>query len=146
MYVTKTQGRCVLAAHGDEPGSDEEFGRMLETIKQTHGRHGGARVFVYAAGDGGPDAKQRARLRELADMDLRLAIVSDSRPVRALVTAMSWLLSQPMKSFETQRAGDAVGFLELNDYEYRNLRGLLDEACVEGGFPRLSIHPIDSAS
>jgi hypothetical protein len=119
---------------------------MLDTIKQTHGRHGGARVFVYAAGDGGPDAKQRARLRELADVDLRLAIVSDSRPVRALVTAMSWLINQPMKSFETECASDAIGFLELNDYEHRNLRGLLDEACVEGGFPRLSIRPLDGAS
>jgi hypothetical protein len=72
-------------------------------------KEGSARILVHANGDGGPNAKQRASLRHLRDLELRIAIVSDSYVVRAIVTAISWVLKQQARRASELDTEDARG-------------------------------------
>lgn len=138
-YMYRSAGRCIVLAHGDRSASDEEFAALVSEIERVVQVEGSARLLVYAAGDGGPNAGQRATLRRLSSLPLLSGIVSDSMAVRAIVTAISWFMKQPVRAFSTQEAAAVLGFLELSSQEQVVMRRLLSEVCAGAGLAPLSL-------
>ena len=133
-YVERSDGRCIVAAHGDRPMPDEAFSNHIREVRRIVNDEGAVCILMYSAGHGGPNAKQRASLRQLADLPTRFALVTDSAPMRALMTAITWFLKQPVRAFPVHSAAQALDFLELDAWERESVRRMVREVCAEGGF------------
>jgi hypothetical protein len=135
LYWRLIPGVIMITVHTKTTPSDEDWDAYLEDVKkQATGIRG---VLVYSE-SAGPTAPQRARISELykaLNIKLRTAIMSGSRLVRGVVTAMSWTLADDIKSFSTTEFDKAVEYLELSEDERLRakivLKGLARGASVE---------------
>jgi hypothetical protein len=85
-------GTYIVIVHDTGRPSDEVWNRWLDTYRQELTTLDG--VLVYSLG-GAPDADQRRQLQDVVEIAPRTpptAIVSDSRLMRGLVTALNWFL------------------------------------------------------
>lgn len=115
--------------------SDEAFSNHVDEVKRIVSTLGTVRIVMYSAGEGGPNAKQRALLRPVASLPFRFVLITDSPAMRAIMTAISWFMRQPIRAFSTHAAAGLLDFLELDAGERAIVRRLLKEVCAEGGFP-----------
>ncbi|MFK7987371.1 MAG: STAS/SEC14 domain-containing protein [Sandaracinaceae bacterium] len=136
-YLHTKRGSCFVIVHGDVPPRDEEFHRGFDQIEAA-GALGEVRVFVYAAGSGGPNATQRQRFGVLAKMDARAVLVTDSRVIRGILTAVAWVLPATIRGFPTHRAADALHALECSELQRQHFVEMIDSLSLAGGYPRLS--------
>ena len=136
-FLYRIDGRSVVLVHGDRPPDNEGFLAFLSELEAIAKTRGSVRVLVYAAGDGGPNATQRAALRKLAPLPMRSALVTDSPAMRAVVTAVSWVMKQPLRAFPTKEAPTALDFLEVGTAEKLSICRMLAELCAEGHFSPL---------
>jgi hypothetical protein len=132
----------VLCTQGDHPPSEPDFDVFMKRL-QTHDYK---TVLVHAIG-GMSSPKQRARMAEYFKARGKTippcAVLTDSMTARAVMTALSWLMSGwAMKSFPLAQLEGALLWLDvsasgtsivaesiagmhaaLSQYEHRSLQG-----------------------
>jgi hypothetical protein len=103
----------AVAVNTDMDPSDEDWDAYLkDVITHVNGLKG---VLVYTPRSG-PSAPQRARANaafEASKADIPTAVMTGSRMVRGIVTALSWALGGKIKAFAPDDFQGAVDFLEL---------------------------------
>jgi hypothetical protein len=127
LYWQVIPDLLAICVQTNVPPSDEDWDRYLsDVMKHAKGLKG---VLVYSESVG-PTAPQRARVNESyknAGVDIRTAIMSGSRMVRGVVTAMSWTLADNIKAFSTKDFEAAVKYLELTNEEQLRTRVMLKQ-------------------
>jgi len=128
-------GVIMITVHTKETPSDEDWDEYLADVKKHVKEVRGVLVYSESAG---PTAPQRARINDLykaLNVKMRTAIMSGSRLVRGVVTAMSWTLADDIKSFATTEFDKTVQYLELTEDETLRvkivLKGLARGAAIE---------------
>ena len=124
----------MALVYGDLPLEDEPFMAAIAHMGHVVSAKGYLRLVVYAAGTGGPNAKQRTAFRQLARLPLRAVLISDFAAMRALVTVAGWIMQQPMRATTTRETASALDFLELSATERSVMIELLSTLCAEGGY------------
>jgi hypothetical protein len=107
--------------------SDVDWDVYLEAIKKSVSTLRGVLVYSESAG---LSAGQRARANEAyknASVNSRTAIMSGSRLVRGVVTAMSWTLADNIKAFSTTDFDGAVNYLGFDAEEQLRTRVVLKQ-------------------
>jgi hypothetical protein len=127
LYWQVIPDLVAISVHTNETPSDEDWDRYLgDVIKHVKGLKG---ILVYSESTG-PSAPQRARVNESykqAGVNIRTAIMSGSRMVRGVVTAMSWTLAENIKAFSTKDFESAVKYLELSNEDQLRTRVMLKQ-------------------
>jgi hypothetical protein len=111
---------------------DDDFERYIEEIKtldsRSAGRENPAAILVVDKGNPVPDARWRRRIAEesavLVSRKPLFAVVSDSRVVRGVVTAINWIRPPPYEWSVHERFEDAVRWVE-------GKKGLSLPVCVQ---------------
>jgi hypothetical protein len=87
--VSRARGNLIVCAHNTETPTNAEWEEFLELLR--HGRDiAELRVLVFTDG-AAPDTMQRAAFTKLCDKKQpRIAVLSGSRMVRGVATAISW--------------------------------------------------------
>lgn len=117
---------AINVLHESTPSDEDWDAYLKEIIESIHTLKG---VLVYSE-FAGPTAPQRARANEIykaANIDSRTAIMSGSRLVRGVVTAMSWTLADNIKAFPTTDFDGAVRYLGLDAEQQLRTRVLLKQ-------------------
>jgi hypothetical protein len=135
LYWRAIPGVIMIAVHTKANPSDEDWDAYLADVnKHVRDLRG---VLVYSE-SAGPSSSQRARINDsykTNNIKMRTAIMSGSRLVRGVVTAMSWTLADDIKSFSTTEFDKAMQYLELSEDEILRakivLKGLARGAGVE---------------
>ena len=127
MYWRVIPESLVIVVHSDTQPTDEEWDAYLDDISgEIKGVKG---VLVYAE-KVGPSAPQRARSNEAfkrAGVDVKIAIMTGSRAVRGMVTALGWALGSNIKAFTTKDFAGAVKYFELNPEDEIKARVVLKQ-------------------
>ncbi|HET6332154.1 MAG TPA: hypothetical protein VFG30_03030 [Polyangiales bacterium] len=125
------QDRLYLAVlYGDAP-TDEEWDRWVTMSVERSGRD--QRVIVESH-NSGPNAKQRKELADaVRDVELRVAVLTDSAVVRGIVTALAWL-GVPQRAFPIGGYWQAANYLELVPAELDRALEELPRLRAEAGF------------
>lgn len=117
MYWQVVPGIVLISVNTDVPPSDEDWDGYLEDVAREINNIKGVLVYSEAVG---PSATQRARVDEASqqhDVELKTAIMTGSRLVRGVVTALNWAQGGKVKAFPTTGFQEAVDYLELDDEE-----------------------------
>jgi hypothetical protein len=122
----------MLLVHGNasEP-SDPEWGQFLQAQAAVLNDIKG--VLVYSLSFG-PNASQRARLNKLwsdVGVNPKIAVMTNSRINRGIVTAFTWLIGNRIQAFAPERYQDACNFLELSEKEKTAAHELLRELTLK---------------
>ncbi len=106
----KVIDRLHIAVFGTEAPTDVEWQKYLEVVE----RHGIDRTHQLIVTDGGvPTYAQRQYLNErLAGRHVPVAVVSSSRRIITVVTAMSWF-NRLIKAFPPHQFREAIAYLEI---------------------------------
>lgn len=113
--------------------SDADWDAYLQEVKAARDSLKGVLVYSESAG---PTASQRARANATyadAKANSRTAIMSGSRLVRGVVTAMSWTLADNIKAFSTMEFNEAVTYLGLDSDEQLRTRVALKQVARSAG-------------
>jgi hypothetical protein len=106
----------VTSVHTETAPSDSEWLQYLDVLNTVVASRTDrkAPILGFNVTDGGaPNAKQRARLSAfLQSHTVRGVVVTDSKFVRGVVIALSWL-NPNVKAFSPAHLGDALGHLAL---------------------------------
>jgi hypothetical protein len=133
MYWRVVPDAIMIVVHTDQTPSDEEWDTYLaEVIERARELRG---VLVYSE-SAGPSAPQRARSNEAykaAGVQMRTAIMSSSRLVRGVVTALSWTLADKVKSFSTKEFDPAAKYLGLSKEDQLKARVVLKQLARSAG-------------
>ncbi len=130
-------GRVVVLVHGKTPPSEEDWKEYIDAAWSIDDVERGMRTLVLTDG-GSPDALQRGSLTDRVRQygpagTAATAVVSGTRKVRLVVTALSWFFSD-IKFFVPDDLGGAFAFLDLAKDEQTEVIDaaleLLDEASV----------------
>jgi hypothetical protein len=101
----KLIGTCFLTVHGANAPTDAEFEPFLALFKSCPLEH--LRVLSFSLG-GGPTAAQRRLVNEaLRGQQIPVAIVTEARLVRGVVTAMSWF-NKSQRAFAPEEMEEAL--------------------------------------
>lgn len=127
MYWRVIPGVVVVVVHTDEAPSDADWEAYLQEISDNVEKVRGVLVYTNSAG---PSAPQRARSNEAfskTGADLQTAIMTGSRVVRGMVTALSWALGGKVKAFTTRQFNEAVACLGLDGEDQLKTRVVLKQ-------------------
>lgn len=106
-----SEADILIMAHSVQAPTDEEWRQMVDRYRATLDRHGSARAIIYSAG-GSPSLKQRHLLEAVREgRTVRVAILTQSQLVRAVVTGLSWF-NPEVKAFtvtDLSLAGEHLG-------------------------------------
>jgi hypothetical protein len=125
----------AVAVNTDLDPSDQEWDAYLEDVLQ-HAK-GLKGVLVYTS-KSGPSASQRARSNaafEASKADIPTAVMTGSRMVRGIVTALSWALGGKIKAFEPNDFQGAVEYLELTPDDQLKTKVVLKQLARSAGIP-----------
>jgi hypothetical protein len=113
-------GDVLIAVHGTQAPTDEEWSNYLKTIRKVENLQ---EVRSLAFTDGGaPNSLQRKEINDLLKGRPGLgAVVSASTLVRSVVTAMTWF-NPLMKAFPPERVDEAYAHLKLKPAEIDAVR------------------------
>lgn len=104
-----------VSIHSDVPPTDEEWDTQIAECVARAEKHELRGGFVMTEGRGAPNALQRARISDQPDLQkLPVAIVTRSRFVRGVVTALSWL-GKEMAAFPPAEINRAFSYLQITD-------------------------------
>ena len=127
MHWRTVPNTVIVSVNTDVAPSDEEWDEYLEEVTQiVHDIKG---VLVYTPSVG-PTAAQRARSNEAfkaSKAQVKTSIMTGSRMVRGIVTALSWAITDKIKAFPTEDFNSAAEFLELTDEEKLRTRVVLKQ-------------------
>jgi hypothetical protein len=103
-----------VVVHGKANPEDDEWTDYLEYYKQ-FGRNS-LKTLILTEG-GGPSTKQRGQMNEaLQGSTPIIALCTDSKVVRGIVTAISWFNSN-IKAFPREQTQAALAYLSVNDQQ-----------------------------
>jgi hypothetical protein len=130
---------CELAAQMMDLKKEDLLPCVRDIITAGDAGNRPVTILIYAAGKGGPTTEQRHKLGGLDthDIDMKVAVVTDSTIVRGILTAVGWVFSQTPPAFAPRRLQEAAETLGLTDDERRTADVLLAEICDEGNLPPL---------
>lgn len=128
MRFDKTEHGHMVVVQVDAPGDD--WGKMVEFCLAHKNVIRSSIVFVH--GEGGPSAKQRSDLADAVKVMRRgmpVAVLSDSRVTRGVLTAINWLTKKQDESraFPLNGFAEAMAFIGASDAESRVVRALADK-------------------
>jgi hypothetical protein len=133
MYWRVIPGVVAVAVNTNEAPSDKDWDAYLADVAaQIHTIKG---VLAYSESVG-PSASQRARVDEAyksTQVELKTAIMSGSRVVRGVVTALNWALGGKVRAFSTQDFTGAADYLQLDDEEQLKTRVVLKQLARSAG-------------
>lgn len=96
----------LILVHGRSAPSNEDWACWVEQIESTRTLHHNLGALIVTPHGAGPNAAQRKRVTDaLASQAHAVAVMSDHRATRVIITAFSWFNSE-VKSY---RAGDYLG-------------------------------------
>jgi hypothetical protein len=111
--------RFLLLIHTKENPTDDEWKVYLTDVRQWFDKIEG---FLVISEGGGPNTLQRGEMNDVLESKKRgafkTAVVSLSRLVRGIVTALSWF-NPGIKAFSTLNVSQALEYLEVpaNDHD-----------------------------
>ena len=123
----------VISVHPDIPPSDEEWDSYLDEVVQHVNNVKGILVYSESVG---PSAPQRARSNaafKRANAKVQTAIMTGSRMVRGIVTALNWALGGKVKAFSTTDYAGAIDYLDLTNEEQLKARVVLKQLARSAG-------------
>jgi hypothetical protein len=100
----------VIIVHGTEPPTTEEWEAWLDFYMETAAAR---RLPIYMVTEGGgPDVNQRDSMnRRFSTLKPRAAVVTNSRLVRGIITALQWVGQLELKGFVPEKRHDALVYL-----------------------------------
>lgn len=112
--------RLYLAVHDATPPTDREWSRWLTVCSERASSE--MRCLVETHG-GAPNPRQRKQLTDLLDNkgQLRVGIMTESRLVRGVLTALSWA-GLPMHGFAIGSVEQTCDWLGLTSIERQQVR------------------------
>jgi hypothetical protein len=109
--VQRVRGDLIVVAHNTDTPSEEEWDRFLEFFRRAHDIDQ-VRVLVFTDG-AAPNTMQRASFtKTLAGKQPRIAVLSGSRVVRGVATAISWFNAN-IDVFAPDDLGKALDHLRM---------------------------------
>jgi hypothetical protein len=116
-------GSVYLVVHSEMPPSDADWDAWLqEMAREASMLHA---MLIYTEG-GGPDARQRRRTAEMWRRHPRIppiAVVTTSPIARAMITALNYFLSKPIRGYTPSEVEEALGeHLKVPVEEHANVR------------------------
>lgn len=103
------EDRVLMVIQGNYRPTDESHSAFLQFMRD-HGHEYDA-MLVYSPG-GTPDMVQRKKLVAVLKLRRRpISVLTDSKIVRGVVTAVSWFVETPLKSFALADIDAAVSFI-----------------------------------
>jgi hypothetical protein len=105
----------AIVVHGDQAPSDDDWEQYIRDVVANCRTLKG--VLVYT-GNSGPTAPQRARSSDAfreAGAEINTAIMTSSRLVRGIVTALTWAVGGKVKAFSTMEFNQAAAYLGLDE-------------------------------
>lgn len=133
MHWQIIAGTVAIVVHTDEAPSDEEWDAYLAELVQSVSDINGLLVYSDKVG---PSAPQRARSNEAfarAGKDIKTAIMTGSRVVRGIITAMNWALDGRVKPFTTLDFEGAMNYLGLDTEQQIRTRVALRQLARAAG-------------
>ena len=125
MYWRVIPDIVAITVHTSQAPSDEDWDEYLaDMAKHVHTIKG---LLVYSESVG-PSAPQRGRSNDLFNelgADIPTAIMTGSKMVRGIVTAISWAVGTKIKAFSTRDFAGAMKYLELTNEEQLRVRVVL---------------------
>ena len=124
VLVSLATPKIAVAVYGESGPTESEWKEYLRVLSKLEGS--GNKLLVMTAG-GGPNTIQREELERLTvslDEQVRAAIVTTSRVVRGIVTALRWFRSDNYRAFDPKDLKAAFTYLQLSDAEQTAVRDL----------------------
>jgi hypothetical protein len=119
--VTRSVGSVLVLCQNREPPSDVEWDEAIKQLRVLLRVHGaGVRAYVWTAG-GAPNVDQRGILgKELAKIQFRTAVISDSLSARMTSSTVA-LANRFHRSFGVAELDQAHDYLGLSPAEVRQI-------------------------
>lgn len=115
MCTRALSRRLQVIVHNALPPADDEWAAHCNEARELRARWGKLDTLVLTPHGAGPNAAQRKLYAEVVGADaVRVAVMTDSRAARAILTAMSWFNSN-MRSFGTHDLSGALQYLGVAD-------------------------------
>jgi hypothetical protein len=122
----------LVIVHGRSTPSREDWDQVCRVLRE---HHGSARAQLVLTRGGVPDAAQRKRaLAELPPgfVPKPVAVLTDSAAVRAVMTALNWLLNDNHRAFAIDNLEGAAEHLKMSLEEARQLAAFAHELLPRG--------------
>jgi len=146
--MTMIGDECLLFVHAKEMISSGAWPTILRFYRDHVNEISKYKALVISDG-GGPNAPQRKELHDAIGKEgtskTRTVVVSDSQIVRFIVSASS-LIVRNIRTFESNRFQEALGFLELPEPAQRAVRDALIEIKPQIPTNFRTFHRIDPRS
>jgi hypothetical protein len=124
----KVVGNVLVSVYTDKPPSDDEAAAILAEMKKLDLNQ--TRAFIVTSG-GAPTTAQRKRVYDmLGPVELTAAVLSDSRLVRSVATAMAWF-NKNLKIFSPHELDDALAFLGVPPNQFPLFRREVEKLQAE---------------
>lgn len=133
MHWRIIPGAIVVLVHSEQEPSDEDFEAYLADVVKNIDQIKGGLVYSEKVG---PSAHQRARSNAVLGpmgKDFEAAIMTGSRLVRGIVTALNWAVDGKVKAFSTQDFDGAVGVFQLDPDAVLKVRVTLKQLARSAG-------------
>jgi hypothetical protein len=133
MHWRIVPGAIVVLVHGELEPSDEDFEAYVADVVKNIDQIKGGLVYTDKVG---PSAQQRARSNAAfanTGKDFEAAIMSGSRMVRGIVTALNWAVDGKVKAFSTKDFDGAVGIFNLDPDDVLKVRVTLKQLARAAG-------------
>jgi hypothetical protein len=114
MHWRIIPGAIVVLVHSDVEPSDEDFEGYLADVANNIDQIKGGLIYTDKVG---PSAHQRSRSTAVFDSlgrEFEAAIMTGSRLVRGMITAINWAVNGRAKAFSTKDFDGAVGIFKLD--------------------------------
>jgi hypothetical protein len=117
----------AVVVHTNEAPSDEDWDRYIDEVAKSGKAIKGVLVYTPSVGPSAPQRARSSKALEQAGMDLQTAIMTTSRMVRGIVTAMTWAVGGKVKAFSTMEFNQAVVSLGLSEDDQLKTRVVLKQ-------------------
>lgn len=126
MLFEAVGDNTVVVAHSPGPVDDGDWERFLALTGRIVDDKGSVNVMVRSEGSGGPNGLQRAKLEAVAERGLlRVGVLTRSRVIRGIVTALSWIQKIDIKAFDPEDEAGLGAHLSLSDADRASLMAVL---------------------
>jgi hypothetical protein len=133
MHWRVIPGAVAVLVHTSESPTDQDWDQFLADVTNNLTDIKGVLVYTQAVG---PSAPQRARSSAAfsnAGAEIQTAIMTGSRMVRGIVTALTWAVGGKVKAFSTLEFIRATEYLGLEDDDQLRTRVVLKQLARAAG-------------
>jgi hypothetical protein len=128
MHWRIVPGALFVLVHSDIEPSDEDFEAYLADVAKNIDQIRGGLIYTDKVG---PSAHQRARSTAVFDSlkkaEFETSIMTGSRLVRGMITAINWAVNGRAKAFSTKDFDGAVGVFKFDPETVLKIRVTLKQ-------------------